>query len=59
MKELFYRSDAEEAPASAHEERLRCYVSYHVVYHPKEKKRSGSNMIAQQHSKRRLQMTIS
>ena len=39
MNELFYRGDAEEAPASAHEERVRCYVPYHVVYHPKAKKK--------------------
>lgn len=50
MNEVLYRCDTEEAPASAHEEGVRCYVPYHVVYHPKEKKRSGSNMIGQHSS---------
>ena len=54
MNEVLYRGDAEEAPASAHGEGVRCYVPYHVVYHPKEKKRSRSNLIVQQDSKRHL-----
>ena len=36
MNELFSRGDAEEAPALVQDDRVKCYMPHHDVYHPKK-----------------------